>query len=48
MKGLSGGAAIQVITKSGTNQYHGLAFAYHDNQLFRAKNVFQPTSLNGV
>src|SRR5215510_1946490 len=47
-QGLAGGAAIQVITKSGTNQYHGSAFAYHDNHLFRAKNVFQPTDLNGV
>jgi len=47
-QGLAGGAAIQVITKSGTNQYHGSAFAYLDNHLFRAKNVFQPTNLNGV
>jgi carboxypeptidase family protein/TonB-dependent receptor-like protein len=47
-QGLAGGAAIQVITKSGTNQFHGSAFAYHDNHLFRAKNVFQPTQLNGI
>src|SRR5262245_35300465 len=32
-QGLAGGAAIQVITKSGTNQYHGSAFAYLDNHL---------------
>ena len=40
-QGLAGGAAIQVISKSGTNQFHGSAFAYHDNHKFRAKNYFQ-------
>ncbi|MGH9799961.1 MAG: carboxypeptidase regulatory-like domain-containing protein, partial [Blastocatellia bacterium] len=44
-QGLAGGAAIQVITKSGTNQFHGSAFAYHDNHLFRARNAFQPLAL---
>jgi hypothetical protein len=41
-QGLAGGAAVQVITKSGTNDFHGSAFAYHDNHFFRAKNVFFP------
>ncbi|HZS07461.1 MAG TPA: TonB-dependent receptor [Blastocatellia bacterium] len=45
-QGMAGGAAIQVITKSGTNQFHGSAFAYHDNHFFRAKNSFQPTAIN--
>jgi hypothetical protein len=40
-QGLAGGAAIQVISKSGTNQFHGSAFVYHDNHKFRAKNYFQ-------
>lgn len=44
-QGLAGGAAIQVITKSGTNEFHGSAFAYHDNHAFQARNVFQPLQL---
>jgi hypothetical protein len=44
-QGLAGGAAIQVISKSGTNQFHGSAFAYHDNHAFRAKNYFHPNNL---
>jgi outer membrane receptor protein involved in Fe transport len=44
-QGLAGGAAVQVITKSGTNEFHGSAFAYHDNHVFRAKNVFHPNQL---
>ncbi len=44
-QGLAGGAAVQVITKSGTNQFHGSGFVYHDNHLFRAKNFFHPNQL---
>ena len=44
-QGMAGGAAVQVITKSGTNEFHGSAFAYHDNHFFRAKNSFQPTEV---
>lgn len=44
-QGLAGGAAIQVISKSGGNQFHGSGFIYHDNHFFRAKNFFQPTSV---
>jgi hypothetical protein len=40
-QGLAGGAAIQVISKSGTNEFHGSGFIYHDNHKFRAKNYFQ-------
>ncbi|MFI5224996.1 MAG: hypothetical protein ACHQX3_12275, partial [Nitrospirales bacterium] len=39
---------VQVITKSGGNQYHGSAFVYHDNHFFRAKNAFYPTTLAGA
>jgi outer membrane receptor protein involved in Fe transport len=39
-QGLAGGAAITVVTKSGTNALHGSAFEYHDNQHLRARNFF--------
>jgi len=39
-QGLAGGAAVSVQTKSGTNQFHGSAFAFHNNQHFNAKNFF--------
>ncbi len=47
-QGLAGGAAIQVITKSGSNDFRGSAFAYHDNHFFRAKNAFYPTTVAGA
>ncbi|MBI1358008.1 MAG: hypothetical protein GC160_27040 [Acidobacteria bacterium] len=39
-QGMAGGAAITVATKSGTNEFHGSLFAYHDNQRLRARNFF--------
>jgi Carboxypeptidase regulatory-like domain/TonB dependent receptor-like, beta-barrel len=44
-QGLAGGASISVVTKSGTNEFHGSVFAYHDNHFFRAKNFFHPNEL---
>jgi Carboxypeptidase regulatory-like domain len=35
-QGMTGGAAVTVITKSGTNFYRGTAFAMHDNSAMRA------------
>ncbi|HZT39271.1 MAG TPA: TonB-dependent receptor [Bryobacteraceae bacterium] len=35
-QGMTGGAAITVTTKSGTNQFHGSAFAMHANNAIRA------------
>ena len=39
-QGLAGGAAITVITKSGTNNFHGSAWAFNENARFQAKNFF--------
>lgn len=39
-QGMAGGAAISVLTKSGTNQFHGVAFWYHANHKWGAKNLF--------
>lgn len=40
-QGMAGGAAITVITKSGTNDFHGSAYEFHDNQHLKARNFFQ-------
>lgn len=51
-QGLAGGAAITVITKSGTNDLHGSAFWYHDNQHLLARNFFlvggKPKSIDNI
>jgi hypothetical protein len=44
--GMAGGAAINVVVKSGTNQYHGTAWGYDTNSALRARNVFQTTPDN--
>lgn len=44
-QGSAGGAAITVITKSGTNDLHGSAWEYHNNQRMRARNFFQPANV---
>src|SRR5467141_5432160 len=40
-QGMTGGAAITFITKSGTNLCHGSAFEYFQNQALRAKQFFE-------
>jgi hypothetical protein len=40
--GMAGGAAIFVTTKSGTNDLHGSAFEFHNNQHLNAKPFFLP------
>jgi hypothetical protein len=39
-QGSAGGAAITVITQSGTNELRGAAWEYHNNQHLRARNYF--------
>ena len=38
-QGMAGGAAISVNTKSGSNQFHGVAFLYHATHKWGAKNL---------
>lgn len=40
-QGMAGGAAITVATKSGTNEVHGSAFWYHNNQHWQAAPYFR-------
>jgi len=57
-QGLAGGAAINVVTKSGTNALHGTIFEFHDNQHLRARHFFntgafkrtpqKPKSINNI
>jgi hypothetical protein len=39
-QGLAGGAAINVQIKSGTNQFHGSLYEFHNNQHLNARNFF--------
>lgn len=41
-QGLAGGSAISVQIKSGTNNLHGSAFEYYNNEQMRARNFFAP------
>ncbi|MFZ0594766.1 MAG: carboxypeptidase regulatory-like domain-containing protein, partial [Bryobacteraceae bacterium] len=39
-QGLAGSSAITVVTKSGTNEIHGSAFEFHNDQHLNARNFF--------
>src|SRR5712691_689892 len=43
-QGMAGGAAVSVLTKSGTNEFHGSGFALHEDQGLRARNFFNTAS----
>jgi hypothetical protein len=52
-QGMAGGSAVAVTTKSGTNQFHGVAFAYWDDNNLEARNFFYygngtPFSLHNI
>src|SRR5690348_13133821 len=52
-QGMAGGAAVTITTKSGTNDFHGVAFAYWDNNMLAARNFFyygngKPFSLHNI
>lgn len=40
-QGLAGGAAVNVVVKSGTNRFRGAAWGYSTNSALRARNYFQ-------
>ena len=39
-QGFAGGASVTVVTKSGSNSFHGAGFEYHTNNRISAKNFF--------
>jgi len=45
-QGMTGGAAITVITKSGANQFHGVLFEYHEDQVLRARQYFETPAVS--
>ncbi len=40
-QGMAGASAITLVTKSGTNDIHGSAYEFHDDQHLKARNFFQ-------
>jgi outer membrane receptor protein involved in Fe transport len=43
-QGMAGSSAITVVTKSGTNQMHGSAFEFHNNQHLNSRAFFQASN----
>lgn len=48
--GRSAGGVINTVTKSGTNEFHGMLFEYYRNNKYGARNPgsFRPVLVNGV
>jgi hypothetical protein len=51
-QGMTGGAAVTVTTRSGTNHLHGTAFWYHDDNALKARPYFwykdKPLSIDNI
>jgi hypothetical protein len=45
--GRNSGSQVQIITKSGSNQIHGSAYIFHQNNFFNARSFFNNTDANG-
>jgi hypothetical protein len=45
--GRNSGSQVQIITKSGGNQFHGSAYIFHQNNYFNARDYFNNTDPNG-
>src|SRR5690606_5576468 len=46
-QGFAGGAAVTVVTKSGTNDFSGSLFGYHENSVLNARNFFNYLDIDG-
>jgi len=47
-KGLTAGAAMDVVTKSGTNALHGSIYAFHTDNALNAKNWYDKSNNTGI